>query len=73
MSVDIRTKKGQRVAVTKESIKNGIALDKALAQRYLTVGRVYTVDRTEKAASHTRVWLKEIPGVTFNSVQFEDA
>lgn len=45
-------------------IRNGL--------RYLEEGRTYTVDYTEPWSIHTNVFLKEVPGVSFNSVQFED-
>ena len=41
------------------------------AERYLEIGKRYTVDHTEVNSFYTDVYLKEFPGVAFNSVQFE--
>lgn len=51
---------------------NGYRSDQIDAEEYLLEGNVYTVAKTEVGAMHTNVWLKEVPGVAFNSVLFED-
>jgi hypothetical protein len=39
---------------------------------YLTLGEVYTLDREEEHSWHTKYYLKEFPGLKFNSVNFEE-
>jgi hypothetical protein len=41
------------------------------AEKYLKIGNVYTVEQTVEHSWHTKVYLKELPGKKFNSVQFE--
>ena len=38
----------------------------------LEVGKIYTVEDVEVHSRHTLVYLKEFPGVSFNSVVFEE-
>jgi hypothetical protein len=42
------------------------------ARKLLDFGTIYTVEKTEVHNSHTDVWLKEVPGESFNSVLLED-
>lgn len=42
------------------------------AEKYLKIGKVYTVEYTEVHSESTDVVLQEIPGVEFNSTCFED-
>ncbi|MEG1564200.1 MAG: hypothetical protein RR365_10810 [Bacteroides sp.] len=42
------------------------------ASRHLEVGKLYTVDRVDVHDWHTRVSVKEIPNMWFNSVAFEE-
>lgn len=51
----------------------GYPHDQEKAKQHLAVGQVYTVHHTEVSASHTDVYLAEVPGIAFNSVLFEDA
>ena len=44
--------------------------DPDVGVRHLAVGREYTVSRARVHGFLTEVWLMEIPGVAFNSVQF---
>lgn len=37
----------------------------------LTVGNIYTIENIEIHPWHTKIWLKEVPGKSFNSVYFE--
>lgn len=62
---------GYKVIVTERSKNNGYDYDKEQVNRYLEVGKVYEVERTEVGRSHTDVYLKEFPDVNFNSVNFE--
>ena len=68
----IHAKKGHKVVVTRQSIRNGLDMDKKIALKYLQVWVVYTVEKTEIHDWHTNVYLKEIQGEYFNSVLFED-
>lgn len=45
----------------------------AMAHEYLTIGKVYTLSRDPEVHSwHTKLYLEEVPGKAFNSVQFEE-
>lgn len=41
------------------------------AKEHLNVGKEYTIDHTDVGDWHTDVYLKEIPGIAFNSVMFD--
>jgi len=71
-SMNIYAKPGHEVIVTRETSKNGYTEDKEKIKRLLSLSKVYTVEGTEVGGSRTRVFLKEFPGVPFNSVNFED-
>ena len=47
--------------------------DQETARKNLVPNQTYTVDRTKVHDWHTDVFLREVPGVRFNSVHFEDA
>jgi hypothetical protein len=40
--------------------------------KYLELNKIYTVDYIEIHSWHTKVFLKEFPGIEFNSVWFEE-
>ncbi len=42
------------------------------AKKHLIMGKVYTVEKTEVASSHTNVYLREFPGIPFPSSCFEN-
>ena len=69
-SMDIGAKEGYKVMVTERSINNGYPHDMELANKYLKVRSIYTVEKTEGSGWHTDVWLKEFPNISFNSVHF---
>ena len=71
--MNIYAKDGDWVVVTKESIENGTIADKEHAKKNLRVGQIYTVHRTEVASWSSRVYLKEFPLTSFNTVNFKDA
>jgi hypothetical protein len=58
--------------VTFSHPNNGYEHHQATAAKHLTVGSTYTVENTEVGDSSSVVFLKEIPGVAFNTVLFED-
>ena len=68
--MDIFAEEGHKVIAVE--LINGYQQHAALAKSYLVKGEVYTVERTEVNAWHTEVFLKEIPGIAFNSVHFDD-
>jgi len=46
--------------------------ERELNKQHLVPGQEYTVDKTVVGSWFTQVFLEEIPGVSFNSVIFED-
>ena len=52
--------------------KNGYEHHQEKAAQYLTAGEVYTIYEVVIDSWHTDVYLKEFPGVAFNSVMFSD-
>jgi len=50
----------------------GHTYDQNLAKEHLTIGNVYTVEKTIVYSSRTKVFLVEAPKVSFNSVLFSD-
>lgn len=51
---------------------NGYHADQALAATCLRVDHIYTLSAICIHPFHTEIYLIEIPGVSFNSVLFED-
>lgn len=70
--MDIYAKKGHKVIVTEQGMRNGWKSDEENVAKHLKVDGIYTVERTEVSSWSTAVYLQEIPGVRFNSVHFED-
>src|ERR1043165_1067316 len=62
---------GYKVTVTERSINSGYSHDKENANKHLKVGCIYTIERTDVQDWSTDVWIKEVPGVRFNSVHFK--
>ena len=52
--------------------ENGSERDRNKAARFLSVGRVYTVDRTHRFETVTDVWFMEHLGYAFNTLLFEE-
>lgn len=50
----------------------GCDYDQETAKKYLVLGNTYTVDYTIVHSWSTNVYVKEWPGISFNSVFFED-
>lgn len=50
----------------------GYDFEKEKALELLVPGKTYTVNHTDVFDSYTNVYLQEVPGHRFNSVQFED-
>jgi hypothetical protein len=53
--------------------QNGWPADQQRAAECLEFGRVYTLERFEIGGWQTYLWLREVPGYVFNSVQFAEA
>ncbi len=68
--MNINTTKGDRVRV--DNLTSGYLPDQKIANQYLKLGDVYTVEKTVVYEWHTDVFLQEFPGVAFNSCFFED-
>ena len=63
-----------RVKVMKVKVIDiGIAFaeDDDYARKYLKMGKIYTVEKTEVHSWHTNYFLIEIPGKGFNSIHFK--
>ena len=66
--MDIRSPAGTRVRYRGAG---GYESNVEMANEWLEVGAVYVVDSTDIGAWRTDVYLKEFPGIGFNSVMFE--
>lgn len=62
--------KGHKVKCV--TLNAGYDYHKEIAEKHLEVGEEYIIERTDVDSYHTDVYLKEIPGVKFNSVFFSD-
>lgn len=69
-TMNIHSKKGDKVIVTEESIKNGF--ENSYSRTLLEIGKIYTVESIKIDNYNTHVFLQEIPKIGFNSVNFED-
>ena len=72
-SMKLYAEKGHRVTVTEQSIKNGYDYDKEKAEKFLKVGKVYTLESMEVHNWSSTVKLQEVPNQEFNIVNFVDA
>lgn len=70
--MNIYAEEGHKVIVTEKSARNGLSCDRDFVERYLEIGKVYTVHNTVVGGWHTSIYLEEVPRVAFNSVNFED-
>lgn len=73
MAMSYDTPVGSKVVVTAETARNGYTHDKHLLRQYCSAGQVYTIAASFVEAYRTEILLEEIPGVRFNSVNFEVA
>lgn len=55
-----------------KTLSGGYQFHEDIANTYLTLNNIYTVDHTEVGSWHTDVFLLEFPNVAFNSIFFED-
>jgi len=70
MSMTITAGPGDKVMLART--KCGRDADKVKVKKHLEFGKAYTIERVVVSRFHTDVWLKEVPGVQFNSVFFDD-
>ena len=70
MAMNIYAMPGDRICLVRPW--NGHKSDIDRVNHYLTEGAIYTVDHVEPDTQSTCVYLREIPGIPFNSVHFED-
>lgn len=68
--MNIYALKGHKVRL--ETLDAGYDYQKELVEKYLELGKEYTVDYTDVYSSYTDVYLQEFPDIYFNSVFFED-
>ena len=68
--MNIYALEGHKVKVS--NLSGGYDYHKEVAKKHLIIGNEYTVEKTDVDSWHTDVYLKEIPGIAFNSVYFED-
>lgn len=68
--MNIYAKKGHKVSCKK--LTGDYSHDEQTANKYLQLGKEYTIERTEVHNWYTDVYLIEIPDIRFNSVFFED-
>jgi hypothetical protein len=68
--MDIYAKPGTKVVFC--NLDWGYAGDQEWAKKHLFPGQIYTVDHTEVYNWSSDVILKEVPGVKFNTVLFEE-
>lgn len=66
--MDIYTKKGTMVQFRHPDA--GYNSHQETAKKYLKVMKSYTIESTDISSGHTNVYLKEFPGIGFNSVHF---
>jgi len=69
--MNIYAKKGEKITVTEETIKYGSDTDRRRAEKYLAVGKTYTVYSIVVMAWCSKVFIKEVPKLPFNTVFFK--
>lgn len=69
MSLRLDAASGTKVRYTGEG---GWDADKVHANKYLTVGEIYTVDIIDIGSWCSEVYLVEVPHLDFNTVMFEE-
>jgi hypothetical protein len=70
-TMNIYAPSGTLVMVTDTSAKNGYTSDEQQIEKHCKIGDVYHVTRTIVHSSSSEVYLKEFPGIAFNTVNFE--
>ena len=70
MSMDLDTKEGAIILVTKTTAHNGYDMQQEDVAIHLKIGELYTLDNIEVGGFSSIVHLKEFPDKSFNSVSF---
>lgn len=71
-TMNIFALKGHKVMVTNHTKENGLSSDSEKIRKYLTVNKIYEVERTNVYDFKTEVFLVGFEGISFNSVNFVD-
>lgn len=71
-TMNIHAQPGTKIKVTEKTAQNGYEGDKEKVQKYLSIGKTYTVGYTQVYGWCTDVYLQELPGKAFNSVNFTE-
>ena len=70
MSVDIYSPEGTKVRFKETNpITWGVSAENA---KYLVLDEIYTVEQMERHSYHTKMFLKEVPCIPFNTVWFDE-
>ena len=69
-TMDIHSPAGSKVMVTEQTANNGRSYDSENVKKFLEIGKEYTVRCTIVHLCTTDIYLEEIPGIYFNSVNF---
>ena len=70
--MNIYALEGHKVKVTEDTMNNGNNCDKNKIKKLCELNKEYTINFTNVGSWSTAVYLKEFPGESFNSVNFED-
>lgn len=68
--MNIYAKNGDKIVFSNPDA--GYKPHQTTAKEHLESGGIYTVEKTLVSNWHTDVYVKELPGIAFNSVLFED-
>lgn len=72
ITMNIYAKPGTKIKVTEQTAQNGLLGDIEKVKKFLNIEKSYTVAYTEIGQSRTNVYLQELPGESFNSVNFTE-
>lgn len=70
MTMDIYAQPGSKIIFANPD--NGYRYHQEQCAKHLREGGIYTVSRTDVGSCSTDVYIKEAPGIPFNSVMFDD-
>ncbi len=62
---------GHKVKLKENYMMMGYGHDKDNIQRHLKLGEIYTVEETMVFSSTSYVYFEEVPGISFNPIQFD--
>jgi hypothetical protein len=61
---------GSSVIITKDSVNNGYTSDSEKVKKLLKIGKIYTVKKVSIGKYFSCLYLKEMPNIPFNIVNF---